>query len=263
MIELFSHESAAAARRQNLLMKEEPEEREVLSLALDLDVGEIASLERDTDARLPVFRELYSPFPGVPEIIARLNRRAMERLLEAGRAGETIRCWVCETDPCEVLTLYYLCAALEGTGAEIRAVRVFREIEKARKVVRYRGTGEIAREDFELFLEDEEILSPLKRELYAHLWEEHRRENAPLRVHLNGRVVGAPADFYDFALRECIPEGDFQAARLIEAVLRRIPGVGDAWVYQRVLALEKAGELARVAPPREGAPYSDVYRAAR
>lgn len=141
MIELFASDSAAAARRQGLLRAGEESVEEVLSLALDLDVGEIAGLGRDTNARLPVMESLYGHFPGVPEIIARLSREAMEKLLSAAEAGKAIRCWVCEADPSEMCTLYFLCHLLEGTPAEIRVVRVAKEIVKGRKVVRYRSTG--------------------------------------------------------------------------------------------------------------------------
>jgi len=261
MIELFASDSAASARRQGLLRAGEESVEEVLSLALDLDVGEIAGLGRDTNARLPVMESLYGHFPGVPEIIARLSREAMEKLLSAAEAGKAIRCWVCEADPSEMCTLYFLCHLLEGTPAEIRVVRVAKEIVKGRKVVRYRSTGEIAGEDFTLFLGEEEALTPLKRALYAAMWEELADENAPLRACVNGRVVSVPADFYDFAIRACLPEGEFTAGQLIEAVLRRISGVGDAWIYRRILALAEAGELERVSAPRDGAPYTDVYRA--
>jgi hypothetical protein len=261
VIEVFASDSAAGARRQGLKMQGDAGAGEILSLALDLDAGDISAAGRDTDSRLPVLESLYGHFPGVPEIIARLNRRAMERILAAAQAGETIRFWVCESDPSEMCTLYFLCHLLRESKAEIRVVRVVREIEKARKVVRYRSTGEIALEDFGLFLGEEEALSPLKRALYAAMWEELMRENAPLRACLNGRVVGVPEDFYDFAIRACIPEGEFTAGQLIEAALRRLAGVSDAWIYRRILALAGAGELERVSGPREGAPYSDVYRA--
>jgi hypothetical protein len=261
MIELFASDSAAGARRQGLVMADEKygEVEEILSLTLDLDVGDLTTAGRDTDGRLPDLANLYSHFPGVPEIIARLNRHAMDKLLQAAEAGKTIRFWACETDPSEMCTLYFLCHLLEETKAELRVVRVVKEILKGQKVVRYRSTGEIAPEDFHLFLREEETLPPLKRALYAAMWEEQVNMNAPLRACINGRVVGVPADFYDFAIRVCLPEGEFKAAVLIGMVLKQISGVSDAWIYRRILHLTEAGELERVSGPQNGVPYSDVY----
>ncbi len=48
------------------------------------------------------------------------------------------------------------------------------------------------------------------------------RENASLRAVINGSLIGVPNDFYDFALRSNIPDGEFKVAQLIGKTMSQI-----------------------------------------
>ena len=77
---------------------------------------------------------------------------------------------------------------------------------------------------------------------------------------MNGRIIGVPVYFYDDFLLSAMPAGDFMVGRLLGTVMGRITGVGDRWLYMRIQAMLKAGELTAVSPPRDDHPYSGIVR---
>jgi len=103
-------------------------------------------------------------------------------------------------------------------------------------------------------------LSAPRREAYAALWSELAAESAPLRAVVNGRLVGVPEDFYDFALRANIPDGEFPSALLIGKALSFVNGVGHRWLHLRIRHMIGAGELIEVRPANGDHPYSNVLK---
>lgn len=85
-------------------------------------------------------------------------------------------------------------------------------------------------------------------------------ENAPLRAVVNGSLIGVPKDFYDFALRANMPDGEFKVAQLIGKTLGQISGVGDRWLFLRIQAMLRSGELITVSAVTEDHPYSEVVK---
>lgn len=69
-----------------------------------------------------------------------------------------------------------------------------------------------------------------------------------------------PEDFYDFALRANLPDGEFKVAELIGKTLCQISGVGDRWLFLRLAAMLQSGELIAVAEATEDHPYSGVLK---
>lgn len=242
----------------NPLLEGSPED--VLSFPMDLDIGDLSDIDAGMNGRQALYDELFNHFPGVAAEIMKINRRAIARLKEALPTPAHIRIWTGASDPSELCGLYYICHLFADSPADLSVVRIPAEFEKPPKIVLYRSTGEVAVDDFEVLATYNTPLSPLQRDLYAQLWRELAVENAPLRAVVNGRVVGVPEDFYDFALRSCLPEGEFRVATLLGNALSRIPGVGDSWLYSRLKLMIDAGELTEVAPPGGDYPYSGILR---
>lgn len=134
------------------------------------------------------------------------------------------------------------------------------QIEKDNSITRYHSTREVPAEDFGAFTEYEESISDLQRRVYANNWGYLTHENAPLRTIINGRVISVPVDFYDFALRSNIPEGEFRVAQLIGRTLNQIPGVIDSWLFLRVQAMIQSGELIKISVVSDDHPYSGVVK---
>jgi hypothetical protein len=74
--------------------------------------------------------------------------------------------------------------------------------------------------------------------------------------------MSVPEDFYDFALRANVLEGEFKCAMLLGKTLIQVPGVGDRWLYLRILKMIEDGELIEISPPTDDWPYSAVLKRA-
>jgi len=231
--------------------------RDVLPLVLALDIGELSG---SIDARYDVLTMLYGRYDGVAGQMAENNNAALTRLKQAGNTRQPVRIWVGSCDPAELCGLYYVCDLHRETDAPLSVIFTPELTESGNTITQYRSTGEIPPEVFgDLVMYEKPIGSFLKM-FYSDLWRGLVRENAPLRAFINGRVMGVPEDFYDHMLRQNMPDDEFIVAWVIGKTLAQLPGIGDAWLYLRLQAMIRAGELTELAPPTGDHPYSGVLR---
>lgn len=232
-----------------------PQDVEALTLALD--IGDIST---GMDARRKVLDDLFGDFPGVPDALWKTNQHALVRIGETRESREHIRMWISESDPAELCGLYFVCRMLADAQTPLSAVYIPSRIERDNNMVCYRSIGEIPAEEFGAFAEYETSISELQRGAYAAIWGDLMGENAPLRAVFNGRAIGVPDYFYDFALRDNMPEEECLVARLIGKTLNQIPGVGDRWLFLRIQKMIRSGELVEVSAATDDHPYSGVVR---
>lgn len=173
--------------------------------------------------------------------------------------GEEVRIWIADWDPGDLCGLYYVCDLLRNAELPVSLVRVPREkVRSDGTMTTYRGLGEVLPEELGELAVGAVTLTDVQRRAYANRWRELVSENAPLRAVVNGQLMSVEEDHYDFALRAALPEGTnpVRAASLIGGALSRLPGVGDVWLYCRILAMLAAGELQEVTPADPDRPYS-------
>jgi hypothetical protein len=233
---------------------------DVEALILALDIGNISDMDTDINARKKLLADLFADFPGMPEKIWETNLLTLTRFQEAKATLEPIRMWICESDPAELCGLYFVCHLMVDAQIPLSVVRVPEQIEKDNSIISYRSTGEINSEEFGAFTEYEETISELQRRACANIWSDLVRENAPLRAVINGSLIGVPIDFYDFALRANMPDGEFKVAQIIGKTLNQISGVGDRWLFLRIQAMLQSGELITVSGATKDHPYSEVVK---
>lgn len=233
---------------------------DVAALTLELDIGDISDIDTDMNARKNLLDDLFADFSGVPYGIWETNQHTLTRLQEAKATQEPVRMWICVSNPAELCGLYFVCRLMVDAQTPLSVVRVPEQIEKDNRIVSYRSTGEINPEAFGAYTEYEEPISELQRRAYANIWSDLVRENAPLRAVINGSLIGVPKDFYDFALRANMPDGEFKVAQLIGKTLSQISGVGDRWLFLRIKAMLQSGELIAVSAATEDHPYSGVVK---
>lgn len=233
---------------------------DVVALTLALDIGDISDMTTGINARQKLLDTLFADFPGVSDGIVGTNQHALARLKEVKATLEPVRMWVCAGNPAELCGLYLVCHLLFDARTPLSVVRIPEQIEKDNGIVSYRHTGEIIPEDLGAYTAYEEPISELQRCVYANWWRGLVQENAPLRAVINGTLMSVPEDFYDFALRANIPDGEFKVAQLIGNTLGHIPGIGDRWLFLRVQAMSRSGELITVSEATEDHPYSEVVR---
>ncbi len=233
---------------------------DVEALTLALDIGDISDMNTGVNARKKILDELFADFPDVSEGIVKTNQHALSRLQEAKATLEPVRMWVCAGNPEELCGLYFVCHLLLDTQTPLSVVRVPEQIAKDNRIVSYRHIGEIVPEALGACTAYEEPISELRRCIYANTWIDLVHENAPLRAVINGSIIGVPEDFYDFALRANMLDGEFKVAQLIGKTLGQISGVGDRWLFLRIQVMLRSGELITVSEATEDHPYSGVVR---
>lgn len=173
--------------------------------------------------------DIQQEFPAAREPLAALLAQAKDTPL---------RIWSSDA-PQEKCGLYWLVAQLEPLGLENLDVSLvelpaFLEREDG-VVVQCRMWAEVDPEEWGRWeTAGVRLPSPLLRAM-ADRWKELRRENAPLRAVLNGRLVSAPETLYDFFLFQEIaaqPE-EFRE----EEVIGRVLGAAQMPISDELLAL--------------------------
>lgn len=229
-------------------------------LMLVLDIGDISGMDIDMKRRKNELDMLYGDFQGVPDEMWNVYKHTLMRLDEAKATMEPVRIWVCDSSPAEMCGLYFFCDLMRTAKTPLSVVHVPERLERDNTISIYHSTGEIDPELLGSFTEYEEPISQLQRITYANIWRDLVNENAPLRTLINGNLMGVPEYFYDFALRANMPSGEFRVAQLIGKTLIQISGVSDRWLFLRIQAMLKSGELIMVSPATEDHPYSGVVK---
>lgn len=259
MIEVVFNEGAAGALQYASSIKQR-EGAEVFGVVaeimLALDIGDIS----ETAKRKEVLEVLFSDFPGVADAIWETDQAGLKRHNEAKTTLEPVRMWVCEGNPEELCGMYFVCSLMEGSDTPLSAVIIPAQIEKDGCIVSYRGTEEIGPEEFAAFAAYEQPISDLRRGVYADEWKRLVRDNAALRAIVNGTLMGVSEDFYDFALRANMPDGEFTVAHLIGKTMGSARGVSDRWLFMRVKAMLQSEELKEICAAQADYPYGRVLK---
>ncbi len=87
-------------------------------------------------------------------------------------------------------------------------------------------------------------------------WEKLRKENAPLRAIVNGKICSVQEDFYDSIIAmelqkqaEEFKEPNFIGHLLVNTCLS---AVGDEFIHQRLMSMVKANQLKLITPSKDG-----------
>lgn len=241
-------------------MEMEGSSTDVITLTLELDIGDISDMDIDINKREKLLEGLFLDFPGAFDRMWKLNQHALMRLQEAKTSLEPVRMWVSTSDPAEMCGMYFICHLMSDSQTPLSVVYIPKLIEKDNRIIWYRSTGEVEAEELGAFTEYEEAISELQRRAYAGIWCGLVRENAPLRAIINGGVISVPVDFYDFALLFNLSEEALKVGQLIGKTIGLIPGVGDRWLYLRIRAMIQSGKLLELSVGTGDHPYSAMVK---
>lgn len=236
---------------------------DVVGFALNLSVGDISE-DVPGPKRQAELTKLYSFVVDHMEedcnTLLSQAGQALDRIYSASGRGELLRIWYSD-DPDELCGFYWLMARLDEAGVEgpVEAIKLPRlEPQKGETVLALRGWGEIGPGEWGRYTDQAKPVSRDIRHCCRLIWQQIQRENAPLRVCLNGNLTSVPADFYDCFLYQEIARqpSEFDEARMLGKVLGRLPGVGGGFLAGRIEAMVQAGKLEFLTdPPADGARF--------
>ena len=232
---------------------------DIIALSLALDIGDISNLYTSLESRMQVVEFLYGQYGDVHEEMWQSSLKGLDKITKAISLNEPIRLWFIENSPSELCGMYYICSLTKGR-TKISAVKIPPLVENENEITWYHSTAEVVAEKFSEFAKKESPISQAQCSFYAGQWKELEIENASLRAIINGKLMGVPEDFYDFALRANIPDGEFECARLLGKTLIAVPGIGDIWLYKRIEKMIAASELIEISPTPDDHPYMALLK---
>ncbi len=196
-------------------------------------------------------------------------RSSLEKLLSRAKQGEPLRIWASgqPDDACGLCWLMeqLMDARLEKLDAALVLLPGFCE-KPGGTAVLHSSWGELSAPEWSRMAGLGRKIPAALCQAMAACWQQLRAQNAPLRAVVSGRLVSAPAAFYDsLILRELEAEPqEFSQARLIGRLLGKYPlGLGDAFFALRLEQFVRDGALQEVSSPAPGEPaYHRILRKA-
>ena len=187
-------------------------------------------------------------------------RSSLEKLLSRAKQGEPLRIWASgqPDDACGLCWLMeqLMDARLEKLDAALVLLPGFCE-KPGGTAVLHSSWGELSAPEWSRMAGLGRKIPAALCQAMAACWQQLRAQNAPLRAVVSGRLVSAPAAFYDsLILRELEAEPqEFSQARLIGRLLGKYPlGLGDAFFALRLEQFVRDGALQEVSSPAPGEP---------
>jgi Protein of unknown function. len=190
------------------------------------------------------------PWDELPDMEDSINRcwdgcvSDLDKLMARAKDGEPVRIWYSNA-PYSLCGFYDTVDQLKSCECRISAVRLPGCMQLGEQGAKSAVSwGDIRPGEFAHYLPLEcEIPDSVQQSVIME-WETLKRENAPLRVVLNGKLHSVEIDFYDRFIRKEIPDGTFKVAQLIGLVLGRNQlGIGDWIIAQRIKNMVESGEL--------------------
>lgn len=231
------------------------DDKNVESLWLELDMGDVSGLP-DISCRQGVMRLILAGPEGMGDDASFKELwdsfiKALKRIAEADRNGEDVRIWWSDS-PAEACGFYFAVSLLEQKNVRVTAVKLPPYFEQGENICVHDSLKSLEPKALAGLAPLEREVSPALRRAIARRWDELVSENAPLRAVVNGRLVSAPADFYDYALRSRFPEGVFTVAYAIGKTMGESQlGVSDWHYAQRMRRMIESGELEVAKPDRD------------
>ena len=122
------------------------------------------------------------------------------------------------------------------------------------QLVVYRSVGELEPEAASVFYSRRRRVQDCEAKLLYSRWGQLVRENAPLRVMKDGKLVSAPADYYDETILANTPEEETCAAKVVGLSIPEC-NINDCLIFERIRALAAAGKLEII---KNGGNYRDT-----
>lgn len=223
---------------------------DVICLNFYLDIGDISG-EVDNEKRKKLnFEIFYNPFENSDENLVNFEKEWIKKLDNLKRFkscvenGEDIRIWWSDA-PNEACGFYFVNSILENYNCNVTYIKLPKyRILSDETVASYSSWQDIMPGKFHEFISLETKIYKSLCNTYALEWKEMKIQNASLRAIVNGKLMSVNEDFYDYLLRNNIPNSEFKVAHLISNVMTKNQiGVIDWWYVQRIKNMIENKEL--------------------
>lgn len=213
----------------------------VICLALMLDIGDIKE-KIDSSYRHNLIFDMYTKngYNNDGDTLQELKKAGkhyideQKRLMNYVLNGETIRIWYSNA-PYEMCGFYYTCNLLKDIGTEIFAIKLPDYIKRDDVVVSFQSSEEVSPEQYKILINYERRISEIELKMFSNAWLMLVEENTPIRVVLNGSLIGVDENFYDNLIYKHIGYEPIKEARLIGNILGSYQlGVKDWWYASRI-----------------------------
>ena len=196
----------------------------------------------------------------------RSAQSALHTILDRAAQGESVRIWYSH-NPDEMCGFYWLLSKMKAaaTPGSIYAVKLPEwEYSGENTLCTYVGWGKMEPGAWGRYVSLQQEVKPPLLTACSMRWAQLQKENAPLRIYLNGRLQSAPETTYDsFILRELSAQPDeFVEAHVIGTILGKYQlGIGDAWIALRIEQFIREGMFEVLTTPEPDRPiYSRRLR---
>lgn len=230
-------------------------------IGFQLDIGTIENAE--DAARSDVMEKLWDIFE-MPLDEYTYYQTALQEDLKAfltqARKKEPIRIWT-SSAPHETCGFYYTCYLVQEMNCPVSIVSLPTFISYDHETMAaYESWNHVDIKTHLALLPSMRCLSKQEIAIYADRWNVLMKENAALRVNMNGKLISADEDFYDSIIKRHIPDGIFLSAYLIGQLLGSdLSGISDSFLALRIEHMIQDGYLEIVKPAGEH-PYSALLQ---
>ncbi|NMC57198.1 MAG: DUF1835 domain-containing protein [Eubacteriaceae bacterium] len=264
MLEVVFSDSAKGS--MSMAIKQDKENfynHDVVCIGLNLDIGDISGTI-DGVERKKEFVRVFSSVKFKDEEIEQffnMQRDDYEKLIRCAKDRESIRVWKSNA-AFSACAYAFVCYTLKDIDCDIREVTLPEFFDISRDTIKQCADwGEIAPDEFKQFLHSEKKISDAEKRYQSNIWDSLKKENAPLRAVVNGKLISVCEDFYDHLIIKHIPKDSFVMARLIGTVLGSYSlGVSDGWYALRINKMIDENKLQVVLRKDKSYPYGAVLQ---
>ncbi len=225
-----------AVTKRGLLHGDASAERSVLCIGCQLNIGDIRR-GVDSDQRKTYLCSLSNDLCD-EEAVDEMHSEICEDLKLLDKAvcdGAAFRVWRNLREPHSACGFAYFCDRINAGGCAVSVVDLPDDVSSWALL----STEEREKRRHETAVDAVEI------EQYALLWQRLKKENAPLRAVVDGRLCSVTEDYYDSVMWDAIPEsGVFFEKEIVGSIVRqeKTGGVLLDWYSYRLHKLAQNGD---------------------
>lgn len=169
--------------------------------------------------------------------------KSYEGFKERIQNDEAVRIWL-DTTPNDLCGFLFAMELLSDVSSKVSVIVLPKVEIKEGSVIEHSSWGEIEPLDFYKYSKYERELPKELIQALAWKWSNLKKENAPLRVVINGNIVSVQEDFYDSFIRQAFPSDESTIIRMISDIIANQPlFLSDSFITNRIKKMLANGEL--------------------